>query len=61
MLQARSLGGGLGRFASPDDIVVVRRDARGARRIPFVWSRVVGAGQLEGDVELAPGDTVIVP
>jgi polysaccharide export outer membrane protein len=61
ILQALSLGGGFSRFASPDQIMVIRKDGRGVRRIPFVWSQVVHAGDLAEDIVLQSGDTVIVP
>jgi polysaccharide export outer membrane protein len=56
-----SLAGGFTRFASPDRIVIVRKDARGVRRIPFDYSAVVEKGDLQQDITLQLGDTVIVP
>lgn len=61
VLQALSLGGGFTRFANSDEIVVIRHDDRGARRIPFVYSHVVRHGALETNLVLHSGDTVIVP
>jgi polysaccharide biosynthesis/export protein len=61
VLMGLSIAGGFTRFADPDRIVIVRRDARGERRIPFDYSAVVDHGQLEEDIALELGDTVIVP
>jgi polysaccharide export outer membrane protein len=61
VLMGLSLAGGFTRFANFDRIVIVRRDARGERRIPFDYSAVVGRGQLEQNIALELGDTVIVP
>jgi polysaccharide export outer membrane protein len=61
VLMSLSLAGGLTRFADPDRIVIVRRDARGERRIPFDYDAVVGQGDLQENIALELGDTVIVP
>jgi polysaccharide biosynthesis/export protein len=61
VLMSLSLAGGFTRFADPDRIVIVRRDARGERRIPFDYSAVVGHGNLDENIALELGDTVIVP
>jgi polysaccharide export outer membrane protein len=61
VLMGLSLAGGFTRFASPDRIVIVRKDARGVRRIPFDYSAVVEKGDLQQDITLQLGDTVIVP
>lgn len=61
VLQALSLGGGLTRFASSDDIMIIRHDGKGARRIPFVYGQVVRQGDLEPNFVLQTGDTVVVP
>lgn len=61
VLMALSLAGGFTRFANPDRIVIVRRDARGERRIPFDYTAVVEHGDLQQNLMLQLGDTVIVP
>jgi polysaccharide export outer membrane protein len=61
VLMSLSLAGGFTRFADPDRIVIVRRDTRGERRIPFDYSAVVARGDLEQNIALELGDTVIVP
>jgi polysaccharide export outer membrane protein len=61
VLMSLSLAGGFTRFADTDRIVIVRRDARGVRRIPFDYSAVVRHGDLQQNLALELGDTVIVP
>jgi len=61
VLQAIALARGLTEFADPDHIVVMRRDANGVRRIPFVYCQAVKRGRVEMDVTLATGDTIVVP
>ncbi|WP_437681475.1 polysaccharide biosynthesis/export family protein [Sorangium sp. So ce131] len=61
VLQALALAGGFTRFADPDEVVIVRRDVRGERRIPFAFDEVVEKGNLRGDLPLQTNDTVVVP
>ena len=61
VLQAIALAGGFTRFAAPDSIVIVRRDAAGERRIPFVYAQVVSGADLRENLPLATDDTVVVP
>jgi polysaccharide export outer membrane protein len=61
VLMSLSLAGGFTRFADPDRIVIVRRDSRGERRIPFDYGAVVRRGDLRQNIALELGDTVIVP
>jgi polysaccharide export outer membrane protein len=61
VLQAIALAGGFTRFAAPDKITIVRRDAHGERTIPFVYDRVVDKGELEENLSLQTNDTVVVP
>jgi len=61
VLQAISLSGGFTRFAAPDDIIIVRKDGRGERRIPFSYSFVVNEGDFRENLPLMTNDTVIVP
>ncbi|WP_437626530.1 polysaccharide biosynthesis/export family protein [Sorangium sp. So ce1151] len=61
VLQALALAGGFTRFADPDEVVIVRRDALGQRRIPFAFEQVVRKGDLRGDLPLQTNDTVVVP
>lgn len=61
VVQGLALAGGFTRLASEDEIVIVRKDARGERRIPFSYSAVVKTGDLQQNLLLQTGDTVIVP
>jgi polysaccharide export outer membrane protein len=61
VLHGLALAGGFTRFANPDRIIIVRRDARGERRIPFDYNAVVEKGDLQQNLSLQTGDTVIVP
>ncbi len=61
VLMSLSLAGGFTRFADVDRVVIVRRDARGERRIPFDYSAVVQHGDLQQNIALELGDTVVVP
>lgn len=60
VMQALAMAGGLTPFARRDAIVVLRRDERGERRIPISYSAVV-AGDLQQNLVLQSGDTIIVP
>jgi polysaccharide export outer membrane protein len=61
VLHGLAMAGGFTRFASPDHIVIVRRDPHGDRRIPFDYGAVVNDGDLQENLALQSGDTVIVP
>ena len=61
VLHGLAMAGGFTRFANGDRIVIVRKDARGERRIPFDYSAVVEKGDLQQNLALQSGDTVIVP
>jgi polysaccharide export outer membrane protein len=61
VLQAIALAGGFTRFAAPEKVVIVRRDAQGERRIPFAYAQVVEKGELRQNLPLQSNDTVVVP
>lgn len=61
VLQAIALAGGFTRFAAPNKVVIVRRDALGERRIPFVYEEVVERGDLRENLPLQTNDTLVVP
>ena len=60
VVQGLALAGGFTRTAAEDEVVIVRKDARGERRIPFSFSAVVKTGDLQQNLILQSGDTVIV-
>jgi polysaccharide export outer membrane protein len=61
VLHGLALAGGFTRFANPDRIIIVRKDSHGERRIPFDYDAVVNDGDLQENLALQSGDTVIVP
>lgn len=62
VMQALSLAGGLTIFAAKNDIHVVRRAADGrSTSIPFRYDDVEDADNLDANILLQSGDTVIVP
>ena len=61
VLQAIALAGGFSRFAAPNKVIIVRRDAQGERRIPFVYTQVVEEGDLRENLPLQSNDTIVVP
>jgi polysaccharide export outer membrane protein len=61
VLHGLAMAGGFTRFANPDRIVIVRQDSHGERRIPFDYDKVVLDGDLQENLALQTGDTVIVP
>lgn len=62
VLQALSMAGGLTPFASPNDIRIMRKLPGGAQQvIPFRYNDVVKGRNLDQNIILKPGDTVVVP
>ena len=62
VLQALSMAGGLTAFASSNKIKVLRRDPATHKKlvIPFSYKKVM-RGDLEQNITLRSGDTVVVP
>jgi polysaccharide export outer membrane protein len=62
VLDAIAVAGGFGEFAKVTNIYVVRPSANGSSlRIPFNYKDAVRGDKRDLDLELDPGDTVIVP
>ena len=61
VLQALSMAGGLNAFAAANDIRIVRRDRGRSVSLPFQYSQVERGQRLEQNIELLPGDVVVVP
>jgi polysaccharide export outer membrane protein len=61
VLQALSMAGGLTPFADGNDIRVMRREGDKQVVLPFEYNRVVRGQKLEQNVQLKPGDVVVVP
>jgi len=61
VLQLIATAGGLGEFASSDEIVVLRTVAGRQVRLPFNYKSVVKGKKADQNIELKSGDTVVVP
>lgn len=61
VLQMLSQVGGLDRFADGNAIRVLRNTARGPQILPVRYNDLVKGSQLESNVVLLPGDTILVP
>jgi polysaccharide export outer membrane protein len=62
VLQALSMAGGLTAFARKNSILIVRRDADGhPRKLSFSYGDVEDGEQLESNILLQSGDTIVVP
>jgi polysaccharide export outer membrane protein len=61
VLQLIALAGGLKEFAKSGDIVVVRNEAGRPLTFPFNYDDMKNRKNLAQNIELKPGDTVIVP
>lgn len=61
VLQMLSQVGGLDRFADGNAIRVLRTTAQGPQILPVRYNDLVKGAQLESNVVLLPGDTILVP
>ena len=61
VLQLIATAGGLREFVSGKNIVIVRNDAGRQSRLSFDYQRVVKGRDIRQNIELRPGDTIIVP
>ncbi|MFP8781479.1 polysaccharide biosynthesis/export family protein [Hydrogenophaga sp. RWCD_12] len=61
VLQMLSQVGGLDRFADGNSIRVLRHSAQGTRILPVRYDDLVKGNQLDTNVMLLPGDTILVP
>ena len=61
VMQALSLAGGTTPFASVDNIRVLRRDGERQIMLPFRYSDIEHGHNLEQNILLQSGDTVVVP
>jgi polysaccharide biosynthesis/export protein len=60
VLQAIALAGGLNEYAKREDIQIIRTDARGTRTFKFNYKEVSEGRKLEQNIQLLPGDSVVV-
>lgn len=61
VLQAISTAGGFNQFASPSKTYVLRNVDGKQVKLPFNYKKVVAGGNPEQNIELRPGDTIVVP
>lgn len=61
VVQALSLAGGFTGFAQSDNIRILRRTKKGQQIIDFDYSRIEDGKDLETNILLKSGDTIVVP
>jgi len=61
VVQALSLAGGFTPFAKQDQMWIVWNSPKGEVRIPFAYNEVLKGENLDQNVILCRGDTVLVP
>jgi len=62
VVQLIAIAGGLSEFAKAKDIVILRQEPGGGQSsIRFNYHDVMNRKKLRQNIELKPGDTVIVP
>ncbi len=61
LLQAISMAGGYTDFAKKDEVVVIREDNPGERRIQVSVKDITSGRKLDDNLLLLPGDTIYVP
>jgi polysaccharide export outer membrane protein len=62
VMQALSMAEGLTAFAKKNSIIILRREADGqARSFPFEYGDVEDGDNIESNIQLQSGDTIVVP
>jgi len=61
VIQALAMAGGLTTFASKSNILILRRDGQQQKTLEFNYSDMERGRNLDQNIVLMPGDTVIVP
>lgn len=61
VIQALAMAGGLTTFASKGNILIIRKDGQQQKTLEFNYSDMERGRNLEQNIVLLPGDTVIVP
>jgi polysaccharide biosynthesis/export protein len=62
VMQALSMAGGLTAFAKKNDIIVLRREADGrTKSLPFEYGDVEDGENIESNILLQSGDTIVAP
>jgi|GEM_PF-425019 len=61
VLQAVTLAGGFTNWASPDSMVVLRRNGEKEEKIKVRYKKIISGSRPEDNIILKPGDTIIIP
>lgn len=61
VLDALSMAGGLDKFADRSNIKVLRNTPQGQKAIPVYYDQLLRGQNLESNITLNPGDTILVP
>ena len=61
VMQALSMAGGTTSFAALNDIVILRRDRGQLKKIQFRYAEVARGKDLDQNIILVSGDTIVVP
>jgi len=61
VMQLIATAGGLAEYANKSKIIVLRTEAGKSLALPFNYEEVTAGKRLQQNVELRPGDTVVVP
>ena len=61
VMQALSLAGGLAEWANAGNIVIIRNENGKQKRIKFDYKKVLKGKDLDKNILLEPGDTIVVP
>lgn len=61
VLQLISTAGGVAEYAKKSKVIILRTEAGKSVALPFNYEEVMAGKRLQQNIELRPGDTVIVP
>lgn len=61
VMQVLAMAGGMTPFANKDDILIIRKNNGHQRVFKFNYGKVAGGKDLDQNICLKPGDTVVVP
>lgn len=61
VLQALSMAGGLDKFAELDAVKILRTEGSTQKVMPIHYNKLMQGQELDANVQLQPGDTILVP
>jgi polysaccharide export outer membrane protein len=61
VLQLLATAGGLSEYANKKKIMILRTEGGKSQALPFNYEEVMAGKRLQQNIELKPGDTVVVP